>query len=91
LRGETLCSGDVVGLLLLLVVGKLGTEPGFLPLGDRRIGLQHFDILLGLGELGLELQGLGFIDCPIELEQRLALLHLFSFFHEHGGDHGRVG
>ena len=47
--------------------------------------------MLGFGELSLELLNLVFVRAPVELEQRLALLHWHIFFDQHFGHEGRFG
>jgi len=48
-------------------------------------------ILLGLGELRLDLLDLVFIRTAVELEYWLILLYRHVVFDQHGGDQGRLG
>ena len=50
------------------------------------VRLQHQHILLRLGELRLELPHLVFVGTPVELEERLPLLHGNIRLHQHVGD-----
>ena len=78
-------------LELVLRVRQLGLQLDDLLRVDLDVRLQDEHILLCLGERSLELVDLVLIGTPVELEQRLPLLHRYVRLHQHGGDQRRLG
>jgi len=75
----------------VLSVGEVPFRPRRRAPGRIDIGLEDADVLLGRGELGLELRNPLRVDRAVELEERLTLLHFAVVLDKHLSDERRRG
>ena len=89
--GGILLHQNVEGVLLIAFIGQLSQRQRNLMHRDVDVGFEDVDVLLGRGQLRLNLCDLVFIRAAIELEQRLALFHPIIVLDQHLGDERRAG
>ena len=89
--GGILLHQNVEGVLLIAFIGQLSQRQRDLMHRDVDVGFEDVDVLLGRGQLRLDLRDLVFIGAAIELEQRLALFHPIIVLDQHLGDERRAG